>query len=218
MEDGQKRGRPKRATSGRKLVKEEVDYSLWEDIGNQLRIDACRAVRVTKSGHPTSSASIADILAVLFFHESGLKFHPKQPAHFLNDRLVLSKGHAAPALYSAFFRAGVITEEQLLSLRLKDSIIEGHPVPKIPFVDVATGSLGQGLSVAAGMAYSSKYFDKINNRIYCITGDGEVAEGSIWEAAAFASNYKLHNLTVFVDVNALGQSQETMYAHHTEVY
>jgi transketolase len=91
-------------------------------------------------------------------------------------------------------------------------------VPKIPFVDVATGSLGQGLSVAAGMAYSSKYFDKIANRIYCITGDGEVAEGSIWEAAAFASNYKLNNLTVFVDVNALGQSQETMYAHHTEVY
>ena len=147
-----------------------------------------------------------------------MRFHPDQPAHFLNDRIVLSKGHAAPALYSAFYRAGIITEEALLSLRLKDSIIEGHPVPKIPFVDVATGSLGQGLSVAAGMAYSSKYFDKINNRVYCITGDGECAEGSIWEAAAFASHYNLNNLVVFVDVNALGQSQETMYAHHTEVY
>lgn len=218
MEEGNKRGRPKRATAGRKQVKEEVDYSLWEDVGNQLRIDACRAVRVTKSGHPTSSASIADILSVLFFHETGMKFHPKNPTHFLNDRLVLSKGHAAPALFAAFFRAGIISEEQLLSLRLKGSIIEGHPVPKIPFVDVATGSLGQGLSVAAGMAYSSKYFDKINNRVYCITGDGEVAEGSIWEAAGFASLYKLNNLTVFVDVNKLGQSQETMYAHDTKVY
>lgn len=157
-------------------------------------------------------------MAVLFFHPEGLKFHPQNHRHFLNDRIVLSKGHAAPILYAAFYRAGIITEKDLLSLRLKDSLIEGHPVPKIPFVDVATGSLGQGLSVAAGMAYSSKYFDHIDNHIYCITGDGEVAEGSIWEAAAFASKYNLNNLTVFVDVNALGQSQETMYAHHTEVY
>lgn len=179
----QKRGRPsKKATSGNKKVKpnENEDFTQWEDIGNQLRIDSCRAVRVTKSGHPTSSASIADILSVLFFHKEGMKFHSNNPKHFMNDRIVLSKGHAAPALYSAFYRAGILTENELLSLRLKDSIIEGHPVPKIPFVDVATGSLGQGLSVAAGMAYSSKYFDKISNRIYCITGDGEVAEGSIW--------------------------------------
>jgi transketolase len=214
----QKRGRPKNATSGTKKVKVDVDYTLWEDIGNQIRIDACKAVRVTKSGHPTSSSSIADILAVLFFHEKGLKFHPKNPKHFMNDRLVLSKGHAAPGLYAAFYRAGIITEQELFSLRLKDSIIQGHPVPSIPFVDIATGSLGQGLSVAAGMAYSSKYFDKINNHVYCITGDGEIAEGSIWEAAAFASNYKLNNLTLFVDVNALGQSQQTMYGHDVTVY
>lgn len=168
----QKRGRPKNSTAGSKKVKVDVDYSLWEDIGNQIRIDACRAVRVTKSGHPTSSSSIADILAVLFFHEKGLKFHPKNTKHFLNDRLVLSKGHAAPGLYAAFYRAGIITEEELLSLRLKGSLIQGHPVPSIPFVDIATGSLGQGLSVAAGMAYSSKYFDKISNHIYCIAGDG----------------------------------------------
>lgn len=106
----------------------------------------------------------------------------------------------------------------MMSLRLKGSIIEGHPVPKIPFVDVGTGSLGQGLSVAAGMAYSSKYYDKINNRIYCITGDGEVVEGSIWEAAAFASHYKLNNLIVFCDVNAIGQSGFTMYQHDLAVY
>ncbi|MCL4167050.1 UNVERIFIED_CONTAM: hypothetical protein GTU68_031504 [Idotea baltica] len=105
-----------------------------------------------------------------------------------------------------------------MSLRLKDSLIEGHPVPKIPFVDVATGSLGQGLSVAAGMAYSSKHFDKLDNRIFCITGDGEMAEGSVWEAADFASHYALNNLTLFVDVNRLGQSQATMYQHQTEVF
>jgi transketolase len=129
-------------------------------------------VNVTKSGHPTSCSSIADIFSVLFFHESGLKFHSKNPSHFLNDRLVLSKGHSAPLLYSCLYRAGTITEEQLMSLRLKNSIIEGHPVPKIPFVDIATGSLGQGLSVASGMAYSSKYFDKINNTVFCVCGDG----------------------------------------------
>ena len=108
----------------------------------------------------------------MFFNEHGLKFDSKNTANFLNDRIVLSKGHAAPILYSALFRSKVISEEQLMSLRLKDSLIEGHPVPKIPFVDVATGSLGQGLSVSAGMAYSSKYFDKIDNRIFCVTGDG----------------------------------------------
>lgn len=136
----------------------------------------------------------------------------------MNDRIVLSKGHAAPILYSSLYRSKVITEEQMMSLRLKGSLIEGHPVPKIPFVDVATGSLGQGLSVAAGMAYSSKYFDNIDNRIFCVTGDGEIAEGSIWEAADFAQNYKLNNLTLFVDLNRLGQSQETMYQHQSEVF
>jgi transketolase len=94
-----------------------------------------------------------------------------------------------------------------MSLRLKDSIIEGHPVPKIPFVDIATGSLGQGLSVASGMAYSSKYFDKIDNRVFCVCGDGEIAEGSVWEAVDFSRNYKLDNLIAIIDVNRLGQSQ-----------
>ena len=197
---------------------EQVDYSLWEDISNQIKIDSSVAVRTTKTGHPTSSASISDIMSVLFFHPAGLKFHAKNPKHFRNDRIVLSKGHACPALYSAFYHSGLVSEDDMLSLRLKGRLLEGHPVPKIPFVDVGTGSLGQGLSVAAGMAYSSKYFDKIDNRIYCITGDGEVVEGSIWEAAAFASHYKLNNLIVFVDVNGIGQSQGTMYGHNTAVY
>ena len=112
---------------------------------------------------------------MLFFHPQGIKFHANNPKHFLNDRLVLSKGHAAPALYAAYYRAGIFTHDQLMTLRMKGSMVEGHPVPKIPFVDVATGSLGQGLSVAAGMAYSSKFLDKISNRIFCICGDGEVA-------------------------------------------
>jgi transketolase len=101
-----------------------------------------------------------------------MKFHYNNPNNFINDRIVLSKGHAAPILYSALYRSKIITYEQLMSLRLKNSIFEGHPTPNVPFVDVATGSLGQGLSVAAGMAYSSKYYDNINNRIFCITGDG----------------------------------------------
>lgn len=105
-----------------------------------------------------------------------------------------------------------------MSLRKKDALLEGHPVPKIPFVDVATGSLGQGLSVAAGMAYSSKYFDKIDNRVFCVTGDGEIAEGSIWEAVDFARTYQLNNLTMFVDINRLGQSQATMLQHNMKVY
>lgn len=169
-----KRGRPAKGTqpAPKKKVKGGLECTLNEDIANWLRIDSINSVHVSKSGHPTSCASIAQVFSVLFFNEAGLKFHANNTKHFLNDRLVLSKGHAAPILYSALYRAKTITEEQLMSLRLKDSIIEGHPVPKIPFVDVATGSLGQGLSVAAGMAYSSKYFDKIDNRIFCITGDG----------------------------------------------
>jgi transketolase len=199
-------------------VKGGLDYSINEDIANLLRIDSINAVHVSKSGHPTSCSSIAEIMSVLFFNENGLKMHYNKHKHFLNDRFVLSKGHAAPILYAALCRAKIITEQQLMSLRVKDSIIEGHPVPKVPFVDVATGSLGQGLSVAAGMAYSSKYYDKIDNRIYCVTGDGEMAEGNIWEAVNFAQYYKLNNLTLLMDMNRLGQSQATMYEHKTEIY
>lgn len=200
-----------------KKVKKE-DFTAFADMANLMRIDTIEATNVTKTGHPTSCSSIADIFAVLFFHESGLHFHPDNTSHFLNDRFVLSKGHAAPLLYSALYRSKVLTHEQLMSLRLKDSIIEGHPTPKIPFVDVATGSLGQGLGVAAGMAYSSKKLDKINNRVFCVLGDGEIAEGSIWEAANFASHYELSNLIAIVDINRLGQSQPTMLEHDITAY
>lgn len=140
------------------------------------------------------------------------------PANFTSDRFVLSKGHAAPILYAAWAEAGYYTHEQLMTLRKFDSDLEGHPTPKLPYVDVATGSLGQGLGAAAGMAYSSKYLDKLNNRYWVICGDGEVAEGSIWEAANFASYYKLDNITCIVDVNRLGQSQETSLGHEVSVY
>lgn len=114
-------------------------------------------------------------MSALFFHESGVHFHPDQPDHFQNDRFILSKGHAAPILYAALARAGVFSQDELLSLRKKGALLQGHPVPTIPFVDVATGSLGMGLGFGAGMAYSSKYYDKIDNKTFVLMGDGEVA-------------------------------------------
>ncbi|MDG6100394.1 transketolase, partial [Alteromonas sp. ZYF713] len=144
-----------------------------------------------KSGHPTTCSSIAEVMAVLFLDE--MKYFVYQPRHPSNDRFVLSKGHAAPILYAAWAEAGLLSEQELLNLRKIDSDLEGHPTPRLNFIDVATGSLGQGLSNAAGMAYTGKYIDKAKYRVYCIIGDGESAEGSIWEALAFSSYYKLDN-------------------------
>jgi len=159
---------------------------------------------------------MAEILSVLFFNQ--MRYNPKQPRHPSNDRFVLSKGHAAPILYAAWAEAGFVPVSELKNLRKIDNLLEGHPTPKLEFVDVATGSLGQGLSCAAGMAYAGKYFDKSDYRVYCLCGDGESAEGSIWEALAFAATYKLDNLVNIIDVNRLGQSQPTMHEHHMEVY
>jgi len=176
------------------------------DIANLLRIDSIDMTEASGSGHPTTCSSAAEILAALHFSPNGLHYYPNDPKNFASDRLVLSKGHAAPILYACWYRNGHVTRDQILTLRKIDSPFEGHPTPKLDFIDAATGSLGQGLSIAAGMAYSSKYVDKINNRYYCIVGDGETIEGSVWEAAHFAYHYKLNNLTCFVDVNGLGQS------------
>jgi transketolase len=173
----------------------------------------------SNSGHPTTCASIAELLAVLFFDASGMHYDAKDPRNsFTSDRFVLSKGHAAPILYAAWAENGFIPIEELLNLRKITSDLEGHPTPILPFVDVATGSLGQGLGCASGMAYASKYFDKLDNHYWVVIGDGESAEGSIWEAANFASYYQLSNLTCIVDVNRLGQSQETSLGHDTEIY
>jgi transketolase len=171
-----------------------------------------------KFRHPTSCSSIAEVLSVLFFDESGLHYHPKDPKNPANDKFILSKGHAAPIYYAAWAEAGNFPVEDLKNLRKITSDLEGHPTPRLSFCDVATGSLGQGLGFSCGSAYSSKYFDKINNKYFCLLGDGECTEGSVWEAAAFASYYKLDNLIAIVDVNRLGQSAPTSLEHHIDIY
>jgi transketolase len=160
--------------------------------------------------------SAADLTAAVFFY--AMRYDVENPKSPLNDRFVLSKGHAAPLLYAAWAEAGAFPVESLKTLRELTSDLEGHPTPRLPWVEVATGSLGQGLSCGVGMALSGKYLDKVNNRVFVLMGDGEAAEGSVWEAAALASYYKLDNLIGIVDVNGLGQSQATMYGHDTEVY
>src|SRR5579872_6016198 len=167
------------------------------------------------SGHPTSCMSAAELMAGIFFH--AMKFDPKNPNSPDGDRFVLSKGHAAPILYAALAESGVFPESRLMTLRQFSSELEGHPTPRIPGVDAATGSLGQGLSVGAGLAIGAR-MDKSPTRVYVLMGDGEMAEGQIWEAAAFAGHYKLDNLTAIADVNALGQSEPTMYRHDMEIY
>ncbi|XP_031833016.1 transketolase-like protein 2 isoform X1 [Nomia melanderi] len=187
-----------------------------KDIATKLRIHSIDATQASKSGHPTSCSSMAEIMSVLFFHTMRYKVSaPRDPS---SDRFVLSKGHAAPILYAAWAEAGLFPTSELLNLRKIDSDLEGHPTPRLNFVDVGTGSLGQGLSVAAGMAYVGKNFDKSNYRVYCLIGDGEAAEGSIWEALHFSSYYKLDNLCAIFDINRLGQSEPTSLQHNMEVY
>src|ERR1044072_4754832 len=187
-----------------------------EAMGNRLRIHSIVATSEAGSGHPTTCMSAADLTAAVFFY--GMRYDVANPKSPLNDRFVLSKGHAAPLLYAAWAEAGAFAVERLKTLREFTSDLEGHPTPRLPWVEVATGSLGQGLSCGVGMALNSKYLDKIDNKIFVLMGDGEAAEGSVWEAAETGSYYKLNNLIGIVDVNGLGQSQRTMYGHDTEVY
>lgn len=187
-----------------------------KDIANKLRIHSIRATNASNSGHPTSCCSMAEIMSVLFFNT--MKFKVDEPRDPSSDRFVLSKGHAAPILYAAWAEAGLFPESDLLKLRKIDCDLEGHPTPRLSFVDVATGSLGQGLSCAAGMAYTGKYFENASYRVYCLIGDGESAEGSVWEALSFAGHYKLDNLVAIFDINRLGQSEPTMFQHQMEVY
>jgi transketolase len=180
-----------------------------------LSIYSMMSTTAAGSGHPTSCMSAAELVAGVFFY--AMKFDPKNANSNDDDRFVLSKGHAAPVLYSALAEAGVFPVSRVMTLRQFSSELEGHPTPRIHGVDAATGSLGQGLSVGAGLAIGAR-LDKSNTRVYVLTGDGELAEGQIWEAAAFAAHYKLDNLTVLTDINALGQSEPTMYQHDMEVY
>ncbi len=181
-----------------------------------LRIHSILSTSEAGSGHPTTCLSAADIVSALFFHV--MRYDCADAQNPNNDRFILSKGHAAPLLYAAYAEAGIIPTDDLQTLRQIDSILEGHPTPRFDWTEVATGSLGQGLSLGLGMALNGKYLDKSDYRVYVLLGDGETAEGGVWEAAALASHYKLNNLIGIVDVNALGQSQRTMYAHDIDTY
>jgi transketolase len=176
--------------------------------GRRLRIHSLKATTEAGSGHPSSCLSAADLASVLFFHE--MRFDPKDPRNPANDRFILSKGHAAPLLWAAYAECGILKEDDPLTLRRLDSDLEGHPTPRMPWVDVATGSLGQGLSAGLGNALAAN-LDGIPFNTYVLLGDGECAEGSVWEAAEIASYYKTSNLYAIVDVNGIGQSQRTMH-------
>src|SRR5215470_2752315 len=193
----------------------DIDTETLTGIANQLRIHSIEATTAAGSGHPTSCCSAADLVAALFFGH--MRYDPKNPRFYNNDRFILSKGHAAPLLYAAWAEVGLIPTEELLKLRQLNSDLEGHPTPRLPFADVATGSLGQGLSVGVGMALCAR-LDNLDYRTYVLIGDGESAEGSIWEAANLAGVCNLNNLVAVVDVNRLGQSQETAFGHNLAVY
>ncbi|MBQ8303458.1 MAG: transketolase [Clostridia bacterium] len=167
----------------------------------KVRIGIIKGVHAAKAGHPGGSLSCADIITYLYFNE--MNIDPKNPKMEKRDRFVLSKGHAAPALYSVLAHRGFFPAEELITLRKYDSRLQGHPDMKgIPGVDMSSGSLGQGISAAVGMALSSKHFES-GFRVYTVLGDGEIEEGQVWEAAMFAGNKKLDNLVAFVDFNNL---------------
>jgi transketolase len=191
-----------------------VDDATLHKMAQRLRRDCLESTAEAGSGHPTSCMSAAELVSVLFFDE--MRFDPRDPSGRDQDVFVLSKGHAAPLLWAVLKEAGCI-DDDLLTLRRFDSRLEGHPTPRVPWVRVATGSLGQGLCAGGGMAWARK-LDRSEGRVYVLLGDGEAAEGSVWEAAEFASFYKLDNVCAILDVNRLGQSGPTMYQHDLEPY
>jgi transketolase len=185
-------------------------------LAQRLRIDSIRAAAAASSGHPTSSMSAADLMAVLMARH--LHYDYDAPENPNNDHLIFSKGHASPLVYAMFAAAGAITDEELLTFRRFKSRLQGHPTPELPWVDVATGSLGQGMPIAAGVAVAAKQLDQLDYRVYTLCGDSEMAEGSIWEAVEHAGKLGLDNLTVIVDVNRLGQRGETMHGWDLAAY
>src|SRR3954466_1561528 len=184
-----------------------------KSIAAQLRIDSVKSTSEAGTGHPTTCLSAADIVSTLFFDE--MRFDAKNPRNPDNDRFILSKGHAAPILYAAWAAAGLFPREELLKLRQIGSDLEGHPTPRLSFVDVATGSLGQGICAAIGTALNARRIGS-EYRTYVLCGDGEMAEGSVWEAADVALHFELDNLCGIIDVNGLGQSQDTQFGHQMD--
>ncbi|MGW7414489.1 transketolase [Streptomyces sp. NPDC054863] len=186
------------------------------ELAQQLRVDTVRATDAAGSGHATSSMSAAELGAVLLANH--LRYDFGRPDHPGNDHLILSKGHASPLLYALYRAAGAVSDEELLTFRSRGSRLEGHPTPRLPWVDVATGSLGQGLPVGVGMALAGKRLDRIPYRVWVISGDSEMAEGSVWEAVEHAAAEKLDHLTLIVDVNRLGQRGPTRHGHDLGAY
>src|SRR5213082_3917807 len=197
-------------------VRTTQGFDFIRELGQQLRVDSIRSSTTAGSGHPTSSMSAADLMAVLitrYFHYDCND--PKQPN---NDHLIFSKGHASPLLYAIFKAVGVVSDTELLAFRKFGSRLEGHPTPILPWVDVATGSLGQGLPIAVGISLCGKYLDKLPYHVWVLCGDSEMAEGSIWEAFDHASHYQLDHLVAIIDVNRLGQRGETELGWNTAAY
>lgn len=188
----------------------------WIHLAKQLRVDSIRSTTQAGSGHPTSSMSAADLMAVLMLNH--LRYDFDEPKNPNNDHLIFSKGHASPLLYSLYKAVGAIDDEELLTLRKFGSRLAGHPTPELPWVDVATGSLGQGLPIGVGVAAIGKYVDKLPYRVWVLLGDSECAEGSVYEAFHLAAHYKLNNLIAILDCNRLGQRGETELGWNTEAY
>jgi transketolase len=193
-----------------------MDAHFLAELGQQLRVDSVRASAAANSGHPTSSMSAADLMAVLLAEH--LRYDFANPANPANDHLIFSKGHASPLLYAMYKAAGAVTDAELLTFRSAGSRLEGHPTPRLPWVDVATGSLGLGLPVAAGLALTGKRLDHLPYRVWALCGDSELAEGSVWEAFELAGYEHLGNLTAILDINRLGQRGETRHGWDTAAY
>ena len=192
------------------------DQASWAELAAQLRVDSIRSSSAAGSGHPTSSMSAADLLAVLMAKYLHYDFDAPDDAR--NDHLIFSKGHASPLLYAVYKAAGAISDEEMLTFRKAGSRLEGHPTPILPWVDVATGSLGQGLPISVGVAIAGQLLDRLPYRIWCLCGDSEMAEGSISEAFEAAAFHSLGNLTAIIDVNRLGQTGQTMHGWDLDLF
>ncbi|WP_169947678.1 transketolase [Microbispora sp. H11081] len=195
---------------------DELDYRFLCELAAQLRVDSVRAAAAAGSGHPTSSMSAAELMAVLLARH--LRVDVGDPANPANDHLIFSKGHASPLLYAMLKAAGIVTDEELLTFRRRGSRLEGHPTPEVPFVDVATGSLGFGLPVGVGLALTARRLDRLPYHVWVLCGDSELAEGSMWEAFEHAGHEGLNNLTAIIDVNRLGQHGPTRHGWDLGAY
>jgi transketolase len=194
----------------------EQDLAFCRELGQQLRVDSIRCSTAAGSGHPTSSMSAADLMAVLIARH--LRYDWNRPQEPNNDHLIFSKGHASPLVYSIFKAVGVVSDAELLTFRKFGSRLQGHPTPLLPWVDVATGSLGQGLPIAVGVALAGRALDRLPYHVWTLCGDSELAEGSIWEGLDKAGTHGLSNFTAIFDVNRLGQRGPTEFGWDTDVY